>query len=70
MLTERHYSIGEAAELLGVSVGWMRLGERCGSLPTARRNAVGWRVYTQEDIAQLRRLGVGARKRRRESDDE
>ncbi|MBA3425285.1 MAG: MerR family transcriptional regulator, partial [Rubrobacter sp.] len=51
-------------QLLGVSVGWLRIGERLGALPAARRNEVGWRCYTRQDIERLRRLGVGERKRR------
>jgi len=65
MLTEqRTYTSGQAAELLGVSVGWLRIGERLGALPLARRDDNGWRYYTCEDIDRLRRLGVGERKRR------
>ena len=68
MRTERRtYTSGQAAELLGVSVGWLRIGERLGALPLARRNHAGWRFYTAEDIERLRRLGVGERKRRLES---
>jgi DNA-binding transcriptional MerR regulator len=57
-------SIGEAAEELGVTAAWLRFGERLGAVPLARRAANGWRYYTPEDIARLRRLGVGERKRR------
>jgi DNA-binding transcriptional MerR regulator len=57
-------TISEAAEVLSVSVSWMRLGERCGALPRARRTPSGWRYYTEEDVKRLRRLGVGERKRR------
>jgi DNA-binding transcriptional MerR regulator len=71
MLKERRtYSISEAAEELGVSPGWLRFGERLGSLPLARRNPSGWRYYTQEDVERLRRLGVGERKRRLAGCDE
>ncbi len=64
MVSERRaYSIGEAAEQLDVSVGWLRIGERLGALPLARRNEAGWRYYTAEDIKRLRRLGVGQRKK-------
>jgi DNA-binding transcriptional MerR regulator len=71
MLTKhQEYSVGEAAEILGVSVGWMRLAERCGSIPRARRNAIGWRIYSNEDIARLQRLGLGERKRRLENSGE
>ena len=65
MLKEQHtYTISEAAETLGVSPGWLRFGERLGSLPLARRTPGGWRYYTTEDLARLRRLGVGQRKER------
>ena len=60
--------VGGAA--VGVSVGWLRIGERLGALPLARRNHAGWRFYTCEDIDRLRRLGVGERKRRLESSDD
>ncbi len=63
----QRYSISEAASMLGVSVGWMRLGEKTGALPCARRNAVGWRYYTHQDLERLRKLGVGERKRQLES---
>lgn len=65
MREERHtLTIGQAAEALGVSTGWLRFGERLGSLPLARRSQGGQRRYTPEDIKRLRRLGVGERKRR------
>ncbi len=65
MLEERHIlTIGQAAEALGVSAGWLRFGERLGSLPRARRSQGGQRRYTFEDIERLRRLGVGECKRR------
>ncbi len=71
MLKERRtFSISEAAEALDVTPSWLRFGERLGSLPLARRNASGWRYYTDEDIKPLRRLGVGERKRRLAECDE
>jgi DNA-binding transcriptional MerR regulator len=63
-------TISEAAEALSVSVSWMRLGERCGALPRARRTPSGWRYYTPQDINRLRRLGVGERRRRLAKGDE
>jgi DNA-binding transcriptional MerR regulator len=63
-------TISKAAAALGVSTNWMRLGERCGTLPRARRNSSGWRYYTAEDIERLHRLGVGERKRRLAEGDE
>ena len=65
MLEEGHaLTISEAAKELDVSPGWLRFGERLGSLPLARRTPGGQRRYTSEDIERLRRLGVGERKRR------
>jgi DNA-binding transcriptional MerR regulator len=61
---QRTLTISQAADELGVSPGWLRFGERLGSLPLARRTQSGWRYYTPEDIERLRRLGVGERKRR------
>ena len=64
MLTERRtYTIGEIADELNVSVGWLRIGERLGALPLARRTPTGWRYYTPEDLERFRHLGVGQRKR-------
>jgi DNA-binding transcriptional MerR regulator len=59
---QRTLTIGQAAEALSVSPGWLRFGERLGALPLARRGSNGWRYYTVEDIERLRRLGVGQRK--------
>jgi DNA-binding transcriptional MerR regulator len=61
--TRRTYKISEVAEELSVSAGWLRFGARLGALPLARRTPGGHRYYTVEDIARLKRLGVGARKR-------
>lgn len=57
-------SIRKAAKELGVTPAWLRFGERLDAVPRARRAANGWRYYTPEDIARLRRLGVSERKRR------
>jgi DNA-binding transcriptional MerR regulator len=50
----RTYSISEAARELELSAEWLRQGERCGSLPPARRDRNGYRYYTAEDIERLR----------------
>lgn len=50
----RMYSISEAARKLGLSAEWLRQGEKCGSLPPARRDRNGYRYYTPEDIERLR----------------
>jgi DNA-binding transcriptional MerR regulator len=67
---QRSLTISQAAAELNVTSSWLRFGERLGALPLARRNQSGWRCYTPADIARLRRLGVGERKRRLESGDE
>ena len=70
VLAETHiFTIGKAADQLGVTSAWLRFGERLGALPVARRVRNGRRYYSSEDIDRLRRLGVGERKRRLESDD-
>jgi DNA-binding transcriptional MerR regulator len=67
---QRSLTISQAAAELNVTSSWLRFGEQLGALPLARRNQSGWRCYTPADIARLRRLGVGERKRRLESGDE
>ena len=52
--------IGEAARSLGVTAGYLRLLERQGRIPPARRDHSG-RVYSAFDLALLRTLGVGSR---------
>ncbi len=60
---QRTLTVGQAAEALGVSCGWLRFGERLGLLPVARRTPGGHRRYTPEDVERLRQRGVGARKK-------
>lgn len=56
-------TIGEAADRLGVSRDYLRLGEKIGTIPPARRAPNGYRVYDDRDIERLIRLGVGERKK-------
>ena len=58
--TECHTS--QAAQQLGVTPKHLRLLERQGRIPVARRDLNG-RVYSPFDIALLRALGVGQRPR-------
>lgn len=51
---QRVYGISEAARELGLSVEWLRKGERRGNFPPARRDRNGRRYYTLEDLEQLR----------------
>jgi DNA-binding transcriptional MerR regulator len=55
--------IGEAAQQLGVTPKHLRVLEREGRIPPARRDYNG-RVYTPFDISLLRSMGVGSRPRR------
>lgn len=55
--------ISEAAEELGISVSYLRLAERLGVVPEARRSPGGHRRYTDADLEHLHQLGVGERKR-------
>ena len=52
--------ITEAARRLGVTAGYLRLLERTGQIPPARRDHNG-RIYSEFDIALLRSIGVGSR---------
>lgn len=58
------FSTGEVARLLGIATETLRRAEREGRIPVARRETVGddrlaYRVYTAEDIDELRRYFSG-----------
>jgi DNA-binding transcriptional MerR regulator len=57
------FHIGEAARRLGVTPKHLRLLERDGRIPPARRDFNG-RVYSEFDIALLRSMGIGSRPRK------
>jgi len=57
------FHIAEAARQLGVTPKHLRLLERNGRIPPARRDFNG-RIYSEFDIAFLRSMGVGSRPRR------
>lgn len=57
------FHISEAAQQLGVTPKHLRVLEREGRIPPARRDFNG-RIYTPFDIALLKSLGVGSRPRR------
>lgn len=46
--------IGEAARRLGISAAALRLYEKRGLLPKARRTASGYRQYSQDDLKRAR----------------
>lgn len=52
--------ISEGARRLGVTPQHLRMLEKHGRIPPARRDLNG-RVYSESDIALLRELGVGSR---------
>jgi hypothetical protein len=56
MMRSRLYRVNEVARELGVSETFLRRGERQGRIPEAKRDLNGWRVYTDEDVARLKRL--------------
>jgi MerR family transcriptional regulator, light-induced transcriptional regulator len=55
-MAERTYRIHVAAELSGVRQELIRAWERRHQVLSPQRNAAGYRVYTDEDVALLRRL--------------
>jgi MerR family regulatory protein len=57
------FHIGEVSERLGVSPKHLRMLEREGRVPQARRDHNG-RIYSEFDIGLLKRLGVGSRPRK------
>ncbi len=59
----RDFSIAIAARRLGVSPHYLRLLERQGRVPPARR-IPGARVYNEQEVDYLRALGVGGGLRR------
>jgi predicted site-specific integrase-resolvase len=54
--------ISEAARQLGVSAQYLRLLEGEGRIPTARR-IFGCRIFSADDVARLKSMGVGSGKR-------
>jgi DNA-binding transcriptional MerR regulator/methylmalonyl-CoA mutase cobalamin-binding subunit len=55
-MPERTYRIHVAAELSGVRVELIRAWERRYGFPRPQRTPSGYRVYTQRDVALLKRL--------------
>jgi len=48
------YRISEAARELGISIEWLRAGEKRGFFRPALRDHNGHRYYTEEDIERVR----------------
>jgi DNA-binding transcriptional MerR regulator len=55
------YKISEAARELGISIEWLRAGERRGFFPPALRDRNGHRYYTEEDLERMRSMGRSRR---------
>ena len=49
-------TVSKAARQVGCSEKWLREAEKRGSIPRARRDLNGWRIYTEEDINRLKAL--------------
>jgi DNA-binding transcriptional MerR regulator len=47
--------ISEAARELGISIEWLRAGERRGFFQPALRDRNGHRYYTEEDLKRMRK---------------
>jgi DNA-binding transcriptional MerR regulator len=58
------FYIGAAARTLSVSTEFLRALERENRIPRPRRDAAGRRLYSQNDLALLKRMGIGERPRR------
>ncbi len=63
------FHISEAARRLSVTPKHLRVLEREGRIPPARRDFNG-RIYSAFDIAMLKSMGVGQRPRRLKSAEE
>ena len=49
-------NVTRAARELNVAESGLRRAEQRGLIPRARRDQNGWRVYSEDDLAKLRRL--------------
>jgi excisionase family DNA binding protein len=65
-MTERQMTSGEAAKQLGISTGWIRRLELEGEIPPARRLS-RFRIYTAEEVEQLRKFLTERRASRRQN---
>jgi DNA-binding transcriptional MerR regulator len=63
------FHIGEAARRLSVTPKHLRVLEREGRIPPARRDFNG-RVYSDFDVTLLKSLGVGSRPRKLKAPEE
>ena len=68
-MTSIEFHIGEAARRLGCTPKHLRVLEREGRIPPARRDFNG-RIYSEFDLALLKSMGVGSRPRRLKATEE
>jgi DNA-binding transcriptional MerR regulator len=68
MCVDDDVHIAEAARRLGVTPHHLRILEWKGRIPPARRDLNG-RIYSEFDLALLRALGVGSRRRLKTADE-
>jgi hypothetical protein len=59
-LMSKVFTVSEAARELRRSERWLRDAERTGKIPRAKRDLNNWRVYTEEDIADIHELLSGS----------
>jgi len=55
-LTKRYYGIREVSEMFAVNISRLRFYEKEFPMLKPRKNRAGDRIYTKEDIAQLREI--------------
>ena len=53
---------GEVAKLGSRHPATLRIYERLGVIPRARRDPSGWRTYSEEDVETIRRILAGEEK--------
>lgn len=54
---KKFFTIEEVAKILGISKQTIKRYERKKIFPPARRHAInGWRIYTDEDVENLKRI--------------
>jgi predicted site-specific integrase-resolvase len=58
MQQRRVYKINKIAKELGVSIQTIKNYEDRGILPKPKRDIIGWRYYTWEDLVKIKALYV------------
>ena len=53
---------GEVAKLVSRHPATIRIYEKQGVIPTARRDPAGWRTYSEADVEEIRRILAGEEK--------